>query len=485
MTEVVIVGGGPTGLMLAAELRLAGVSPVVLERLPAPTGLSKALGIGGRTLDLLDARGMLPSFEVAGQPMPTGIAHFGGIPLPLERLRGDPPVRFLFLLQARTEALLEARARALDVEIRRGSDVVGLRQDDDGVTLDVSGPDGITPLRARYVVGCDGGRSEVRKLAGIGFPGTPGTMLRRLADVELEIAPGAPGWVPGRAPIVPLGGGVYRVVTGEPLPEGFDRDAPITRAEFEDSVLRTLGITLPIRAVHWLSRFTDASRQADRYRVGRVLLAGDAAHIHLPAGGPGLNTGLFDAVNLGWKLAKEVLGTAPPGLLDSYHAERHPVGRRVLMHTRAQGLVLQRTPESIAMRELLTELMQDEQALRRIVDLLQGYDLHYPMDETDPAPHPLVGRWVPDLALTTDAGPTRVLETLHGGRGLLLDLGGSGGWADAAADRVDVCRATCAAPPVEALLVRPDGMVAWVADGPDPRPRLERALRTWFGGPPR
>src|SRR5262249_37604782 len=252
-------------------------------------------------------------------------------------------------------------------------------------------------------------------------------------------------------------------------PAGFDRDAPMTLDELAQSVRRAFGRDLPMSEPRWLSRFTDASRQADRYRAGRVLVAGDAAHIHLPAGGPGLSTGLQDALNLGWKLAAEVRGWAPEGLLDSYHAERHPVGRRVLMHTRAQGALLGPGPHAAALRELLGELLADDAALRRVVELLQGTDVRYEMDGGAGERHRLLGRWAPDLALVTPDGPRRVSQLLHRARGVLLDPTPNGSLRALAApwsDRVDglAARPELPAAPALALLVRPDGYVAWAAD---------------------
>ncbi|MGK3984156.1 FAD-dependent monooxygenase [Sorangium sp. So ce136] len=505
--DVVIVGGGPTGVMLACELRLAGARPVVLERLPEPTGLSKALGLGGRAVEILDHRGLLERFRAEQGALDMSIfRHFGGIPLDLRGLdddRGSAPRRFLAIHQARIEALLEERARELRVEIRRGHELTGLEQDGEGATVVARGPEGETRLRARFVVGCDGGRSAVRKLAGIGFPGLPPSRLLRLADVVLPEDATEQGHLVlsggrrvrfglGGIAIVPLGAGVFRVVTSEPYPPDFDRGAPMTLDELQASVRQALGEDLPVREVRWLSRFTDASRQADRYRAGRVLLAGDAAHIHLPAGGPGLNTGLQDAVNLGWKLAAEIHGSAPPGLLDTYHAERHPEGKRVIMHTRAQGALMARDERVAALRELLGELLKHEQSLRYVVDMLDAVDVRYDMRGEPGESHPLLGRWAPELRLITREGETRVAELMRRARGVLLDLTGGAALGDVAApwdDRVDTVVARSAGPtrPAEAMLIRPDGYVAWVAgagepDGGDHR-RLRRALTTWFGAP--
>jgi 2-polyprenyl-6-methoxyphenol hydroxylase-like FAD-dependent oxidoreductase len=492
--DVVIAGAGPTGLMLACELRLAGVSPIVLERLPAPTGLSKGLGIWGRAIDALDHRGLLERFSEGLGPALTAFAHFGLIPLAplgLERLSEAPP-RMLPIQQARLEHLLEERARELGVEIRRGHELTGFHQDEEGVTVDVRGPAGVDRLRARFLVGCDGGGSAVRKLAGIAFPGTEPTSLLRLGDVKLpaELLQSSPQG--GRPPFPPLGDGFYRVITREPYPPSFDRNAPMTLDELRESVRRTYGRDVPMSEPRWLSRFTDASRQAQQYRVGRVLLAGDAAHIHLPAGGPGITTGLLDATNLGWKLAAEVRGWASPTLLDTYHSERHPVGRRVIMHTRAQSVLMGPGEHVAAMRELFTELLRNDQTLRHIVDLLQQTDTHYEMDgRTLPLPdrHSLVGRWVPSLTIATAEGTKRVPELMHRARGVLLELAGrkalreiASGWSQ----RIDVVPARCAESTnsADALLIRPDGYVAWAAapgeSDEEARRALIRALTTWF-----
>jgi 2-polyprenyl-6-methoxyphenol hydroxylase-like FAD-dependent oxidoreductase len=488
--DVIIAGAGPVGLMLSCELRLLGVRPVVLERLEEPTGLSKALGIQGRGVDLLELRGLLERFAREGAVTP-GLAHFAGIRLDVSRLKERPP-KFLFIPQARTEALLEARARELGVDLRRGRAVVGLDQDGEGVTVEVHGPEGTTPLRGQYLVGCDGGRSLVRELAGIEFPGAPATMLMRIGDVKLDVdaVPAADGARRAFGLAIPLDDGYVRVTTREPLPERFDRDAPMTLDELRDSIQRTHGVDVKMTEARWLSRFTDASRQAEPYRRGRIFVAGDAAHVHLPAGGPGLSTGLNDAANLGWKLAATVHGWAPPGLLDTYHAERHAAGRRVLLHTRAQGALIVPGDRVAALREVLGELFQREDALRFITDLVQGADTRYDMSETDP--HPLVGRWLPELAFESREGLRRLAELLYRARGVLVDLGGCPGLAEVAAgwaDRIDVVagRTTHGPPSVDALLVRPDGYVAWVAadgePGDEATRRLAAALARWFGLP--
>src|SRR3984893_12883484 len=484
--DVVIAGAGPTGVMLACELQLAGVRPIVLERLTEPTGLSKALALVGRSVDSLDYRGVLGVFRARAAVAIPDAAHFALIPLDLGKL-DNLDLRGVFIQQAATEEVLRGHAHELGVQIRPGCELTALHQDTDGVNVQVNGPPGHEQLRARFVVGCDGGASTVRRQAGIDFPGIPPTFLLRLGDVTLE-GDLTPQDIPGvRVPLIPLGSGLYRVITSEPYPAERNRDAQMTLYELRASIRRTNGRDLPISGTRWVSRFTDSSRQAARYRAGRVLLAGDAAHIHLPAGGPGLNTGLQDAVNLGWKLAAEVRGWAPPGLLDTYHAERHAEGEQVLLHTRAQGALMGSGGDAriAALREVLRQLLQIEQPLRHLVSLMYALDTRY--DTGTANPHPLAGRWAPDLALTTPAGACSVAELLHPARGVLLDLtengslaGNGHGWKD----RGDIITAHCTAPPAAALLIRPDGYVAWAnPPGVPDNDGLRHALTTWFGAP--
>ncbi len=451
--DVVIAGGGPAGLMLASELRLGGAGTVVLERLPAPTGLSKALGLLGRAVQTLDYRGLLGRFGAGVVPAAaySRFAHLGGIPLDVSRLLdAAPPGHFpppLPALQAQVEQVLEERARELGAEIRRGHELAGLSQDEETVTVEVAGPGGSYRLRARYLVGCDGARSVVRKQAGIGFPGTPPTHMLRLGDVTLaeadlsRLPPGITRTATGLFSAAPLGGGVVRIVVSEwgPPPEHAGRDVPPAIEELEASVRRVLGADLAMRQPRWLSRFTDAARQADRYRAGRVLVAGDAAHIQLPAGGPGMSTALQDVVNLGWKLAAQVEGWAPPGLLDTYHAERQPVGERMLSFVRAQGVLLSPGEHVTALRDLMSELLMHEQTLRYVVDRLLSLDVRYAMGGDGAPAHPLTGGWAPDLPLRSDE-------------------------------------------PLDGILVRPDGYVAWAAaPGDHNTDRLRHALQKWFG----
>jgi 2-polyprenyl-6-methoxyphenol hydroxylase-like FAD-dependent oxidoreductase len=489
--DVVIAGGGPTGFMLASELRLGGAHAVVLERLPAPTGLSKALGLTGRAVQTFNYRGLLERFDAGFVPaaMYARFAHLGGIPLDVGRLidsaspRHFPPV--VPARQAQVEEVLEERARELGAQIRRGHELVGVSQNEDEVTIDVRGPDGPYRLTARYLVGCDGARSLVRQQSGIGFPGTPPTMLARLGDVTLDEPDSVPVGMlrtaAGGFTVTPLGEGVHRVVVSE-WGQDADRDTPPTLDELRTSVRRVLGVDIPMSQPRWLSRFTDAARQADRYRAGRVLVAGDAAHIQLPAGGPGMTTGLQDAANLGWKLAAQIRGWAPPGLLDTYHAERHPVGERMLAFARAQGVLLAPGDHVSALRDLMGELLTHDHTLRYVVDRQLGLDIRYAYGGS-PA-HPLIGGWAPDLTLTAGNGNARLATLMHGAQPLLLDLTPDGRLRDAAAgwkDRVQITTAR-SDEPLDGILVRPDGYLAWAASSGDGQiSDLHRALATWFG----
>jgi 2-polyprenyl-6-methoxyphenol hydroxylase-like FAD-dependent oxidoreductase len=487
--DVVIAGGGPTGLMLAAELGLLGVDVVVLERLAGPSGESRAGGMHARTMEVLDQRGMLAPFLAEGRRLDG--AHFSALPLDLTGFESRYPF-LLVLLQRHIERLLEARVAELGVPVRRGVEVAGLSQDADGVRIETS--DG-TRLRARYLVGCDGGRSTVRRLAGIDFPGTPASLTALLGDVELADPPEEMIFQErrpqGNFSVLGFEPGWYRVLTTE-FGAGAAPDTPPDLDELRATLIRIAGRDFGMHSPRWISRYGDAARQADRYRVGRVLLAGDAAHIHYPAGGQGLNTGVQDAVNLGWKLAAVVRGGLDHGagddLLDSYQAERHPVAERVLRNTRAQTALSRSDAQTDALRETVADLLDIPEADRRLALMITALDVRYPVG--GPA-HPLLGLRAPDVDLTTDAGPVRLYELLHAARPVLLDLGAEvlvDGWAD----RVDVVAATPVDPvwtaPVagavaapRAVLVRPDGHIAWVAAGAVDQDSLRAALTRWCG----
>ncbi len=480
-TDVVIAGGGPVGLMLAGELAQVGVRTVVVERRSEPPRHARAWGLHARTAETLDRRGLLDSLlhEKATWPkMP-----FAGMwpLLDLGAIDSDHPY-LVNVPQTRVEAVLGERARASGAAIRRGDNVVGLRQDADGVVVEVAGPDEPYEIRAGFLVGCDGGRSTVRRLAGIPFSGTDPTVGSMLCDCTLPAMAterrGINRTAAGTVNINPRPDGVVRIVTtefGRPHP---DRDAPVTVEEFRAAVRRILGRDLDLVDPTSLTRFGDTTRQADRYRDGRVLLAGDAAHVHFPYGGLGLNLGLQDAVNLGWKLAAEVSGRAPDGLLDSYHAERHPAAAAVLDYSRAQLALLHPDRNVSALRELFGTLLAFPEVNRHLAGLATGTDTWYPTENA----HPLVGRFATDLVLKTQDGETRLSRLLHGGRGLLLDLSGDPRHARVAApwsDRVRVVTATTEDAPASALLVRPDGYLAWVAVDGGAGPA--EALTTWFG----
>lgn len=486
MTEhaVVIVGGGPTGTMLAAELRLAGADVVVVERRTDRSVLgSRAGGLHARTLEVLDQRGVVDRFLDEGQVMQTG--GFAYVPLDIS----DFPTRHnhgLALQQIHIERILGGWADELGVPVLGGRDVVGLRADDDGVDVELS--DGST-LRAQYVVGCDGGRSVVRKAAGIGFPGVDASMSFVIAEAEMAETPevGVRREGGGIGPVEP-GGSLYRIVIRE---QSTDHPGEASFDDVKAALVAACGTDWGVHSPRWISRFSDAARQADRYRAGRVLLAGDAAHIHSPMGGQGLNFGVQDAVNLGWKLAQVVDGTSPPSLLDSYHDERHPVGARVLANTMAQGALVTPDERHDELRRTVAELLALDEPRRRIAGMMTGLDVHYDLGDG----HPLLGRRMPDLDLVTADGPTRVYELLHAARPVLLDLGGAGDldlapWSD----RVERTVAETAGPwelpvlgpvePAAAVLVRPDGHVAWVAtNGADCADDLPGALTRWFGAP--
>ncbi|MFD5818881.1 FAD-dependent monooxygenase [Streptomyces sp. NPDC127038] len=493
-TDVVIAGAGPTGLMLACELRLAGADVIVVERLAERSGESRAGGIHSRTLEVLDQRGVLERFLDEGQLQPVG--HFSGLYLDFDESESRHPYP-LMILQSAIERLLEEWAAELGVRVRRGCEVNGIDQDETGVSVEVTGArEASATLRARYLVGCDGGRSTVRRLAGIGFPGTEATMTALIGDVELPDLPEDYVWVrrtpAGDYSAIAFEPGWHRVITSE-FDRVADREESVTFERLQESLVRVAGTDFGMRNPRWVSRFNDAARQADRYRKGRVLLAGDAAHIHFPAGGQGLNMGVQDAVNLGWKLGSVVGGRAPESLLDTYHAERHPVGERVLHNTRAQSALVRPGPQTDALREVFGSLMVFDEVNQYLRHLLTALDIRYPVD----GDHPLTGRRVPDADLKGPDGVTRVHELLHSARPVLLDLTGGAQTAAAAAGwagRVDVVEARSEddtwivpalgeIPAPAALLIRPDGHVAWAAeDGAAPDTGgLQAALETWFG----
>jgi 2-polyprenyl-6-methoxyphenol hydroxylase-like FAD-dependent oxidoreductase len=483
MTEhaVVIAGGGPTGLTLAGELALAGVDVVIVERRSSQDlEGSRAGGLHSRTIEVLDQRGIAGRFLAEGQTVQaTSFAH---IPLDIS----DLPSRHNYALglwQKRVEEILAGWVGELAAPIERGSEVTGFAQDDIGVDVELS--DGRS-LRAQYLVGCDGGRSLIRRVAGIEFPGWDPTTSSLIAEVEMREEPevGIRHDDSGTQAIGPLGDGErFRVLVSERYVQHSDEP---TLRDLSEALVAVWGTDYGVHSPTWLSRFTDMTRQAASYRAGRVLLAGDAAHVHYPVGGQGLNTGVQDAMNLGWKLAQVVNGTSPEDLLDTYEAERHPVAARVLATTMAQTAVIRSDARIDALRDTMAELLSMTEPRTRFTAMIAGLDIQYDLGEG----HPLVGRRVPDIDLDTTGGPRRLFTLLEEGRPVLLNLGKPGGFDIAPwADRVELVDAdyvgtwelpvlgAVAAP--AAVLIRPDGYVAWVGEPADSG--LPDVLATWFG----
>src|SRR6266446_4721381 len=485
MTEhaVVIAGGGPTGLLLAGELALAGVDVAIVERRASQdlTG-SRAGGLHSRTIEVLDQRGIADRFLSQGQVFQ--VVRFHMIPLDIS----DFPTRHNYVLglwQNHIERILAEWVGELAVPICRGREVTGFAQDDTGV--DVALSDGQS-LRAEYLVGCDGGRSLIRKAAGIEFPGWDPTTSWLIAEVEMAEEPKW-GFHQDAHGIHGIGrvenGGSARVVLTE---QQLRLDSEPTLRDVSEALVAVYGTDFRVHSPSWISRFTDMTRQAAAYRERRVLLAGDAAHVHPPVGGQGLNIGVQDAVNLGWKLAQVVKRISPESLLDTYHAERHPVAARVLRNTMAQIALRRPDDRTKALGDIISELLAMDEPRRRLAATMSGLDIHYDLGEG----HPLLGRRMLDLDLVTADGPLRVFTLLHDARPVLLNLDEPGGfdiipWAD----RVQLVDAKYvgtwelpALGPVTAptaVLIRPDGYVAWVGDLP--QLRLADALTTWFGPP--
>jgi 2-polyprenyl-6-methoxyphenol hydroxylase-like FAD-dependent oxidoreductase len=496
MTEhaVVIAGGGPTGLMLAGELALAGIDVAIVERrasqdLPG----SRAGGLQSRTIEVLDQRGIADRFLSEGQL--AQVQSFGGSPLDIS----DFPTRYnhgLGLWQNHIERILAGWVGELEVPIHRGREVTGFAQNDTGVDVELSEGQ---PLRAEFLVGCDGGRSLVRKAAGIEFPGWDPTLSCLIAEVEMAEEPelgirhdalgthafGKEGYEIRDGEVIFQEGGPVRVMVTE---GHLERTGEPTLGDLREALIAVYGTDYGLRTATWISRFTDTTRQSASYREGRVLLGGDAAHVHYPVGGQGLSLGVQDAVNLGWKLAQVINGTSPETLLDTYHAERHPVAARALRNTMAEVALNRRDERTEALRDTVSELMGMDEPRKRFAAMQSGLDIHYDLGEG----HPLLGRRMPDLDLVTADGLLRVFTLLHDARPVLLNVGDPGGfditpWADRV-QRIDAEYAGVWELPVfgevtapTAVLIRPDGHVAWVGDGTDRG--LSQALTTWFGAP--
>jgi 2-polyprenyl-6-methoxyphenol hydroxylase-like FAD-dependent oxidoreductase len=503
--DVVVAGGGPVGLMLACELALAGVRVTVLERL---TGIDPTIKAGATNVPAVEAfyrRGLMPAVAeeqrlarermlsfvrerhpgaAAPAERPRLIGHFAGIWLSADQVDGDDPEfagrgpagTGAMIQQQAIESLLERRAAGLGVPVRRGTELTGFAADDDGVTVAAGGE----RIRAGWLVGCDGGRSLVRRLAGFEFPGTDPEITGHQAIVELDGGDGLQlGWNRTDTGVYVYGPVPGRILTVEYGGPPAERDAPVTAAELQASLRSVSGAEVTVTRVHSATRFTDNARQAATYRLGRVLLAGDAAHVHSPFGGQGLNLGIGDALNLGWKLAGVVHGWAPEGLLDSYTSERHPIGAWVLDWTRAQVVLMRPEPKERALRQVVTDLAGTVAGATYFAKMISGVWQRY---DLGPGPE-IVGRSAPDLPLSDG---TRLADHLHDGRGLLLDLADdaelravASGWHE----RVRVVTASCPdRPDLTGLLVRPDGYVAWAPAGTGPD-GLSAALATWFGAP--
>jgi bifunctional hydroxylase/dehydrase len=488
-TDVIIVGAGPTGLMLAGELRMAGIEAIVLERLAEPMRQSRALGFSARTMEEFGQRGLLREFGDL-EVLPFG--HFGGMPLDYTivpggnfGVRGVP--------QAFTEAILAKWAAGLGAEIRRGWEFTGMTAEANGVEAEFAAPGGMRRLRGAYLVGCDGARSAVRTSAGIEFPGFEATIEMLMADVAgsgLRLRPAGEAGATGMVVVLPVGLDTTRVVVYERGAGVRPSTEPPTFTEVADKLQRVTGEDIHGATPAWTSYFTDSSRQAAEYRRGRIFVAGDAAHIHMPIGAQGISAGLGDAVNLGWKLAAEIHGHGPPGLLDTYHTERHPVAARILANTLTQRTLYLGDDQMEPMRAVFAELMAHEEVQKLLAGMVTGLDIRYDAGEGD---HPLLGRRLPDLELTGDFGPggkANAFQFLHAGRGIVLDLTADEDVCAAAApwtDRIDVISSTSrpagALADVEAALVRPDGYIAWIGTGGTRAAGLPEALARWLGEP--
>lgn len=497
--DVLVVGAGPTGLMLAIELVLGGARVTVLERLTEPDETIKAGAIGALAAEALERRGFTAAMDaeeravaeaMAAMMKTTGVSgsppalrkiggHFAGIFLIDQTRQREPERRLRGVRQQALERMLGARARELGIDVRRGCEVVDFRQDPEGVEVTAQGADGKFTLRCAYLVGCDGGRSPIRKRTGFEFPGTEPTLTGHQAIVELDhpekLLP--LGWrrtTNGMLAYGPVPGRILMVeFDGPPA----DRDIPITIEEVQRSLRNVSGVEdITITAMKSATRFTDNARQASSYRCGRVLLAGDAAHVHSPFGGQGLNLGLLDAVNLGWKLAAVVRGWAPEGLLDTYTQERHPVAARVLANTRAQVALMRPDAHTSALRDIVADIMGLDEGNRFFGEMMSGMTTRYELGDE----HSLVGKLCSNLVLTKGESDAELSTLMHGGNGLFVDA--SGGHATRIANAW-MPRVHCiAVSEGTSILVRPDGCIAWASDNGDAE-GLELTLKRWFGSP--
>ncbi|MFE9577324.1 rifampin monooxygenase [Nocardia sp. NPDC006044] len=470
MFDVIIAGAGPTGAMLAAELRLHDVRVLVLEKESEPTPFVHIVSLHMRSLEVMAMRGLLDRVLERGRRRPVA-GIFAAIAKPAPAGLDSAHAYLLGIPQPVLVGLLEEHAIASGAQLRRGCAVTGFEQDDHGVTIELAGGE---QLRSRYLVGCDGARSTVRKLLGVGFPGEPsrndtlhGVMEVRVPQEQIAATVAEARETNQRFLLRPVGEGVYSVVV--PAAGISDHTEPPTLEDFRQQLRATAGTDFGVHSPRWLSRFGDATRLAEHYRIGRVLLAGDAAHIHPPTGGQGLNLGIQDAVNLGWKLAAHIRGWAPDTLLDTYQAERRPVAEDVLDNTRTQMELLSTEPDPQAVRRLLTELMDFDEVNRHLIEKITAVGIRY---DFGPGPD-LLGRRLHDIDLTQG----RLYDRMHHGRGLLLDRSerlSVHGWTD----RVDYLADSAAALDVSAVLLRPDGHVAWIGDD---QQDLDEHLSRWFG----
>jgi 2-polyprenyl-6-methoxyphenol hydroxylase-like FAD-dependent oxidoreductase len=494
--DVVVVGAGPTGLLLAGDLLLNGVGVVVVERRTEPDQTPKAGGLGVLAGEVLERRGLgaaldaeeaaaleamkttrTPLAAAAGGsarpagPSPVKFGKFADLNLIDPKLQREPGRRMRGVNQQALDRILTEHANKLGVEVLRGFTVEGIEEKDESVTLAARGPEGALSLDAAFAVGCDGARSVVRKGSGFDFPGTEPTLTGRQGIVEIDHPERLPpaGWTrtttgvmswglePGRLSVIEFGGAPA------------NRDAPVSKEELEESLRRVSGADVRITALRSAARWTDHSRQVTSYRKGRVLLAGDAAHIHSPFGGQGLNLGLVDASNLGWKLAATLRGSASDGLLDTYDSERRPVGARVLDNTRAQLALMRPDPQTTALRKIIIHLLTtNADANRTFGEMISGVDTRYDLGDEEP----LVGTLLGNRDLTIDDAKTRLYSLMHDGRGLLVDGDGQSG---AAADRIARVRVV-KVPGARSMLIRPDGCLAWAGKAGT----LGHALRRWF-----